>query len=81
MLRMPTRGSLDAVHVGGDDRAHHGELKQVLGGAFGVRAEIEHVRVAVAGANARDDRRPIDAFDGLEHEARRSPSARRCCRR
>ena len=33
----------------------------MLGAAFRVRAEIEHVGVTVTGANARNDRGPIDA--------------------
>ena len=44
---------------------HHGELEQMLGRALRVRTQIEHVRVAVAGADARDDCGAIDALDRM----------------
>jgi hypothetical protein len=61
----------NAVHVACDDRAHRRELRELQRRGFGIRAEIEDVRVpAVAGRHRRHDRRALDGPHGLQHEMR-----------
>ena len=50
-----------AVDVARDDRAHGGELAQLLGRRLGVGAQVEHVSVAVGGGNRRDDGGALDS--------------------
>jgi hypothetical protein len=56
------------VHIRRDHGAHYRELQQMLGGALGIRTEVEHVGVTVTRADARDDRGAVDAVDRLQHE-------------
>ena len=58
------------VQIARQHGAHRGELDQVVCRAVGIGAEIEHHRVPMHRGNRRDDRRPIDALDHPEHEAR-----------
>ncbi len=63
-------GTLDAVD-GGDQRASHDrELDELLGGAVDVGAQVERRGHAFARRQLRRDGGPVDAGQGLEHEAR-----------
>ena len=50
--------------------AHHRELHELLRRAIDVGAEVEHRRHAFLGRQLRGDRRPVDARQRLQHEAR-----------
>ena len=67
-LSRPTRGSLDAVQVRCDHRAHHRELHEVIVVAVGVGAEVEHHGVAARRGHGRDDGGTVDARHHAEHE-------------
>jgi hypothetical protein len=51
-------------------RAHHAELVAGARRAIDVGAEIEHIGVALDRRQHGGDRRPVDAGQGLQHEAR-----------
>ena len=56
----------------GDQRGtHQGKLQQVLGGAIGVGAQVEHTNLALPGRQVRGNRGTINAGDGFQHIARR----------
>jgi hypothetical protein len=56
---------------GRDDGTHQCELQQLLGGRRGVRAKVQHQRLAVLRRDRREDRGTLDALDHAEHEVRR----------
>ena len=64
------RPLVGTLEIGGEDGSHHPELAQLFRRARGVGAQIEHVGVAAARGNQRDDCRALHAREHLQHEMR-----------
>ena len=77
--RSRTSRPLEPEDLLGEDRAHVGELEQVLGAVVRVRARIEQDGRASAGGDRHRDRRPQHAGDATQMEGRRRAS-RPCSR-
>ena len=75
------RGVVDRAHQG---RPHDRELEEVLRGRVHVRAEVEHMGVPPPRGQGGDNRGPVNARQGLQHESRdgeqgpRVPRAHAC---
>jgi hypothetical protein len=77
VAEQPDAGTLDVQHEPGVDRAHDGELKQVLGSAFRSGAPVEQHEIAAGRWHHAGQSRTIDPLEPTHPHARRGDQSAR----